>query len=151
MVPLTASFLPFLRYRSRFYLIVSLAVFNTSVTKRKTRHFFYTSSPDFSCSQGQYMDMATQACTPCPVGTYSLGRAVRYENWHGKLPAGFTVRDVDGRQEVTKMSAELMREAGEVKVGAQQLSDFLNDVGEDSRRRHRREGQSSRYDYNCTG
>ncbi|XP_018432286.1 PREDICTED: UPF0577 protein KIAA1324 homolog [Nanorana parkeri] len=43
----------------------------------------------FSCSAGQYLDMALQECTPCGTGTYSLGTGVRFDEWE-ELPPGFT-------------------------------------------------------------
>uniref|UniRef100_A0A8C5LY48 MRH domain-containing protein n=1 Tax=Leptobrachium leishanense TaxID=445787 RepID=A0A8C5LY48_9ANUR len=43
----------------------------------------------FSCSEGQYLDMTVQKCTPCAEGTYSLGTGVRFDEWT-ELPHGFT-------------------------------------------------------------
>ncbi|XP_068125543.1 endosome/lysosome-associated apoptosis and autophagy regulator 1 [Hyperolius riggenbachi] len=43
----------------------------------------------FSCTSGQYLDMAIQQCTPCAEGTYSLGTGVRFDEW-SELPHGFT-------------------------------------------------------------
>ncbi|XP_063811021.1 endosome/lysosome-associated apoptosis and autophagy regulator 1-like isoform X2 [Pseudophryne corroboree] len=43
----------------------------------------------FSCTAGQYLDMALQKCTPCGEGTYSLGTGVRFDEW-AELPHGFT-------------------------------------------------------------
>ncbi|XP_056413693.1 endosome/lysosome-associated apoptosis and autophagy regulator 1 isoform X2 [Hyla sarda] len=42
----------------------------------------------FSCSAGQYLDMAVQECTQCGKGTYSLGTGVHFEEWT-ELPHGF--------------------------------------------------------------
>ncbi|KAM9321572.1 endosome/lysosome-associated apoptosis and autophagy regulator 1 [Gastrophryne carolinensis] len=42
----------------------------------------------FSCSAGQYLDMAVQECTPCTKGTYSLGTGVRFDEWT-EFPHGF--------------------------------------------------------------
>ncbi|XP_073472062.1 endosome/lysosome-associated apoptosis and autophagy regulator 1 [Aquarana catesbeiana] len=42
----------------------------------------------FSCSAGQYLEMASQECTSCTKGTYSLGTGVRFDEWT-ELPPGF--------------------------------------------------------------
>ncbi|XP_063309267.1 endosome/lysosome-associated apoptosis and autophagy regulator 1 isoform X1 [Pelobates fuscus] len=42
----------------------------------------------FSCSAGEFLDMALQKCTTCAEGTYSLGTGVRFDEW-AELPHGF--------------------------------------------------------------
>ena len=45
----------------------------------------------FTCSAGQYLDLSgDQTCQPCPVGTYSLGGGVRFDDWE-KMPESFSV------------------------------------------------------------
>ncbi|CAK8671048.1 unnamed protein product [Clavelina lepadiformis] len=44
---------------------------------------------DFSCIAGQFLDLKTQQCKECPVGTYSLGSGIRFDNWE-ELPDRFT-------------------------------------------------------------
>ncbi|KAM5182015.1 endosome/lysosome-associated apoptosis and autophagy regulator 1 [Mantella aurantiaca] len=59
----------------------------------------------FSCSAGQYLDMELQKCTPCGQGTYSLGTAVRFDEWT-ELPPGFTSisNDIYGENDNCTMS-----------------------------------------------
>lgn len=46
----------------------------------------------FACSAGQYLQVqGNEECHPCGAGTYSLGGAVRYDEWE-KLPTGFNVK-----------------------------------------------------------
>ncbi|XP_077995582.1 endosome/lysosome-associated apoptosis and autophagy regulator family member 2-like [Glandiceps talaboti] len=50
-------------------------------------------APDcgFSCDAGEYLAVDDdQKCHKCPVGTYSMGGGIRYEDW-SELPAGFSM------------------------------------------------------------
>ncbi|CAL1606068.1 unnamed protein product [Knipowitschia caucasica] len=42
----------------------------------------------FSCNEGEFLDMQTQACQKCSPGTYSLGTGVAFDEWD-TLPHGF--------------------------------------------------------------
>ena len=44
---------------------------------------------DFSCEAGFYLDLATQTCQECAIGTYSLGSGMSFNVWD-TLPEGFT-------------------------------------------------------------
>lgn len=43
----------------------------------------------FTCDPGHYLDLSTQTCQPCPIGTYSLGSGLRFDIWDS-LPEDFT-------------------------------------------------------------
>ncbi|XP_010885460.2 UPF0577 protein KIAA1324-like homolog isoform X1 [Esox lucius] len=43
----------------------------------------------FSCAAGKFLEMSSQQCTPCAAGSYSLGSAVRFDQWDA-IPTGFT-------------------------------------------------------------
>lgn len=43
---------------------------------------------NFSCAKGHYLDLDTQECRICPVGTYSLGSGIRFNIWNN-VPEGF--------------------------------------------------------------
>lgn len=43
----------------------------------------------FSCPAGKFLEMSSQQCTPCAVGSYSLGSGLRFDQWDA-VPAGFT-------------------------------------------------------------
>lgn len=47
----------------------------------------------FSCSEGEFLNMQTQECQKCAVGTYSLGTGVAFDEWDS-LPAGFITHGV---------------------------------------------------------
>ncbi|CAJ0602258.1 unnamed protein product [Cylicocyclus nassatus] len=48
----------------------------------------------FSCSSGNYLDIMTQSCRPCPPGQYSLGGGSRFEEFY-TLPTGFSIENFD--------------------------------------------------------
>ncbi|XGW29333.1 hypothetical protein V3C99_008837 [Haemonchus contortus] len=48
----------------------------------------------FSCSAGNYLDIMTESCRPCPPGQYSLGGGSRFEEFY-TLPPGFSVENFD--------------------------------------------------------
>ncbi|XP_047426861.1 endosome/lysosome-associated apoptosis and autophagy regulator 1 [Mugil cephalus] len=47
----------------------------------------------FSCSEGEFLDMQSQQCQKCAVGTYSLGTGVAFDEWD-TLPSGFVTLGV---------------------------------------------------------
>ena len=44
---------------------------------------------DFTCNAGEFLNIKSQLCDPCPSGTYSVGDGVRFDHWSA-LPPGFT-------------------------------------------------------------
>ncbi|RVE70455.1 hypothetical protein OJAV_G00064830 [Oryzias javanicus] len=47
----------------------------------------------FSCGEGEFLDMQSQLCQKCSVGTYSLGTGVAFDEWDS-LPTGFITQGV---------------------------------------------------------
>lgn len=54
----------------------------------------------FSCREGEFLDMQSQQCQKCAVGTYSLGTGVAFDEWDA-LPTGFITHGVNGNGEDT--------------------------------------------------
>ncbi|XP_053318278.1 endosome/lysosome-associated apoptosis and autophagy regulator family member 2 isoform X1 [Spea bombifrons] len=43
----------------------------------------------FSCASGEFLDIKTQLCSPCPSGRYSLGTGIKFDEWD-TMPHGFS-------------------------------------------------------------
>uniref|UniRef100_H2UWY3 Endosome-lysosome associated apoptosis and autophagy regulator 1 n=1 Tax=Takifugu rubripes TaxID=31033 RepID=H2UWY3_TAKRU len=52
----------------------------------------------FSCSEGEFLDMQSQRCKKCAVGTYSLGTGIAFDEWDS-LPSGFSNQGVNPNDE----------------------------------------------------
>ncbi|XP_074537855.1 endosome/lysosome-associated apoptosis and autophagy regulator 1 [Halichoeres trimaculatus] len=49
---------------------------------------------NFSCREGEYLDMQSQQCKKCAAGTYSLGTSVAFDEWES-LPPGFITHGIN--------------------------------------------------------
>ncbi|CAJ1085315.1 endosome/lysosome-associated apoptosis and autophagy regulator 1 [Xyrichtys novacula] len=49
---------------------------------------------NFSCKEGEYLDMQSQLCKKCAAGTYSLGTSVAFDEWDS-LPPGFVTHGMN--------------------------------------------------------
>ncbi|WKY06900.1 hypothetical protein Q1695_006799 [Nippostrongylus brasiliensis] len=63
----------------------------------------------FSCSAGNYLDIMTESCRPCPPGQYSLGGGARFEEFY-TLPPGFSVENFDANSLQLDDSTSLQQE-----------------------------------------